>query len=500
MLLVDIFEARDPKKTYHFKEVKGKVEQIILKLDGNESAAYTKMSKRYKEIDAELKKLQAERDAMNEKIKTDIVENYFDAEDAVMTRIIETVSLTAQIAKTPKPKAKVDTDAVLEKLLELMPELTEKVAALQKEFTSFPTPKAPALSVKTNESVSDVWAKVKAKLSKFFASISAWGTKYDAKLAEIKNMLKPARQVAEAELHVSNTTILAKKFIKNLNNAAKDESIEQDDVDGLVKDLDGTDGDILLNVKTISQLPTFKKSKNKEAILSAAGVKQVKEAADPEKAAAKAKAKFDQENLVASDGQTYSLFGKISVPNLNWAGPATGNPLKVVSKNREPRTDEDKAKAKEYLDGLDKLMKEFKDAVAKIENGTNMKAKEQTVVNGEKILKALHAFNNSVDKFNAISLRINKASAADDIEEFGKCSSELASLCRSVVDDSRVTKTKMAIPTFLSPGRTLAAIGYEYMFYCRDKAAKYHKRMGMSDAQRKASDKASARMRLAWME
>lgn len=189
MLVLDIFEARDPKKTYTFKEIKGKVEQIILKLEGSESGVYTKMSKRYKEIDVELKKLNKERDGMNEKIKADILENYFDAEDAVFTRIIETTSLTAQIAKTPQPKPKVDNDLVMEKLLELMPELTDKIKELQKECTVIATPRAPSLTVKTNESVGDTWNKLMQRLKRFASSIFEWGNRYDTKLNKIKKMI-----------------------------------------------------------------------------------------------------------------------------------------------------------------------------------------------------------------------------------------------------------------------------------------------------------------------
>lgn len=265
MLLLDLFEARDPKKTYHEKEVKGKVEAIIVKLEGTESARYTKMANRYKEIDAELKRLSDERNTMNDEIKTDITEKYFDAADAIYTRIVETVSLTAQVAKTPKPSEKIDNDAVVDELLKLMPELKGQIEALQKQFTSISKPKAPALTIKTEGVVSDVWEKIKKKATDYYNSVMSWAKGYDKKLDKIKQMMKPARQVKES---AAKKQIAIKKFIRNL----KDSSVPLADVKGVIKDLDGKDGDHVITAAEILALTTVKSSAHPQEFVDIAGL------------------------------------------------------------------------------------------------------------------------------------------------------------------------------------------------------------------------------------
>lgn len=283
MLLLDLFEARDKKKTYHEKEVKGKVEAIIVKLEGAESARYTKMANRYKEIDAALKKLQDERNDMNDAIKKDIVENYFDAADEIYTRVIETVSLTAQLAKTPKASPKVDNDAVVDELLKLMPQLKEQIEGLQKQFTSIPKPKAGALSIKTNEGViADVWGKIKKKSAEYYNSVMSWAKGYDAKLAKIKDMMKPSRQVQEtvaktralamlaAKMQADKKQIAVKKFIRKL----KASPIPLADVNDVIKDLDGKDGDTIIKAAEILKLPTVAKSANPLEFIEVAGLEE----------------------------------------------------------------------------------------------------------------------------------------------------------------------------------------------------------------------------------
>lgn len=278
MLLLDLFEARDPKKSYELVEVKGKLDKIIVKLTGTESARYTKMAKRYTEINSELKKLQEERDKMNDDIKKDILENYFDAEDAVATRIIETISLTAQLAKTSTPSPKIDNDKVLDALLELMPDLKDKVKELQKQFTSIPSPKTPALSVKVSEgAVSDAWADFKKKATALLKSITSWGKTYDKKLAKIKEMMKPVRQVAEAtiasydEVHrqrLRNSQLMkAKTIIKNLN----DSTMSQEDVKAIIKAMHGVDGDVLLSAEDLKKY-AVKAKVDVDDVMASAGI------------------------------------------------------------------------------------------------------------------------------------------------------------------------------------------------------------------------------------
>lgn len=190
MLLQELFEARQtvPNVSYSFKEVKGQVLSITVKLEKNKSSAMTRLASRYKEVDAEMKKLQEERDSMNIKVKSELLE-YFDAEDAVLTRIVETVSLTAQLSKQSQDSTKVDDTAVIAKLLEnATPELAEQIAKLREQCTSIVKAKSSALTVKINEGIFD---GIKNTIIKFAKSVMTWAKGYDRKLDKIRAKLNP---------------------------------------------------------------------------------------------------------------------------------------------------------------------------------------------------------------------------------------------------------------------------------------------------------------------
>jgi hypothetical protein len=254
MLILDLFEARDKKKTYDLLEIKGQVERVTVRLEGSESAAFTKMAREYKKIDVELKKLQTQRDKLNAKAK-EAIQNYFDAEDIIYTRVIETVSMSLSMSKHGKAGTKTDNDKVVEELIKIMPELAGKIAELQKKFESEVKGRAPSLTVTTNidEGVKDIVKRIAA----FIKGLTDWGTRYDAKLAKIKMMMKPMRQVRESYYaDKAPDEIKVKKFVKKLKDEAKKEEpkITQEDVDKVVEELEETDGDQMLKRKDIKRL------------------------------------------------------------------------------------------------------------------------------------------------------------------------------------------------------------------------------------------------------
>lgn len=185
-------EARRPNLNYSFKEVKGKLDKITLKLEGNESGNFTKIAKRYKEIDTAVKALEVERNEINDDIKEKFRDYFDEATDTVVTRIIETVSLTMQLSKRTAPemgKDKVDYEKALLILGDMLPELKEKIDEVKKLCTTAGTmsvPKSPALSVKINEGLSDkiftFMRRVMAVLNKF----KIWGKSFDRKLEKLK--------------------------------------------------------------------------------------------------------------------------------------------------------------------------------------------------------------------------------------------------------------------------------------------------------------------------
>lgn len=188
MLVKELLEARhvDKNVSYSVKEAKNKVVSVTAKLENNKSGIFTKLAARYKEVDEKIKELSEERNKMNEKIKSEVLE-YFDAEDEVLTRIVETVSLTAQLAKQAKDSEKIDDSEVVTKLLEsATPELAKQIEELRKQCTKIVKAKSPALTVRINEGVLDT---LKKALSRFLNSIKSWAFNYDKKLNRIRAIM-----------------------------------------------------------------------------------------------------------------------------------------------------------------------------------------------------------------------------------------------------------------------------------------------------------------------
>src|SRR5574343_554908 len=142
--LIVLKEARRPDLDYEEKTVSKKdkitgqiikddagkadkvVDKVIANLAGRESATLTRAFKRYKRLLDVLKRMEEAHVKVNAQMKEEL-EDYFDAKDNVLTRVIETVSMTATLSKyvaaADKPKkTEVDYEKVIEQLSALVAE------------------------------------------------------------------------------------------------------------------------------------------------------------------------------------------------------------------------------------------------------------------------------------------------------------------------------------------------------------------------------------------
>ena len=191
MLLQDLNEARQSGWKYTEKRVKGALDKVTLALEGADSGAMTRLAKRYERLDKSAKLLKEKRDELNAAVK-EVGDRIFDAEDALATRIIDTVSYTvmltaAEKAETKKPKAEVDYASAYAELSRLVPELAAKADEIRAKYTTMippkDTPTALRVKAKVEEGLLDT---VVSKFMAFVNTIKEWATSYDSKLAAIK--------------------------------------------------------------------------------------------------------------------------------------------------------------------------------------------------------------------------------------------------------------------------------------------------------------------------
>jgi hypothetical protein len=178
---------------YIEKKVKDRLDKVTLVLSGSHSATATRLARRYDRLDKTAKMLKEKRDELNMKVKG-LGDSLFDAEDELVTRIIDTVSYTitlsaAERAEHKQPTKKVDFEAAFKALSELVPELQQKAEEILNQYTAMvpPTDTPTRLRVKPKTEVSEgIMSTLKSAISSFISKIKSWGKSYDKKLDDIK--------------------------------------------------------------------------------------------------------------------------------------------------------------------------------------------------------------------------------------------------------------------------------------------------------------------------
>jgi septal ring factor EnvC (AmiA/AmiB activator) len=192
--LLNLTEDRQADLVYTEKRIKTLLDRVTVELSGNQSGVMSKLTTRYARLDKTAKLLAARREEVNAQMK-DKAEALFDATDAVLTRVVETVSFTITLSKAEKaadkkPKSTVDYTAVVKELQTMVPELDEQLKALIAKYTEVvaakDTPVALRVKSKIEEGVlSSVWSSLKS----FAKGIKAWAKGYDERLDALRSMV-----------------------------------------------------------------------------------------------------------------------------------------------------------------------------------------------------------------------------------------------------------------------------------------------------------------------
>lgn len=191
-------EARRPDLKYTQKEVKGKIDRVSTELSGVESANMTKLAKRYARLEVSLKALKEKHDELNTQLKGQVQE-LFDAEDVVLTRVVETAQFTLTMAKEikkPDTQEK-DYEAIITALSALISdELQPQVEKIIDKFTKVVPAKEPIkrLSVSKEVVKEGVWDSIVSVAKSFLRAMTAWATRYDNKLDVLKKKASNLRE------------------------------------------------------------------------------------------------------------------------------------------------------------------------------------------------------------------------------------------------------------------------------------------------------------------
>lgn len=209
---IDLFEDRRADLTYKEKKAKGVIDRVTVELEGVDSARFTRMSRMLKRIDNQITKLQTIRNNVNEKLKGN-VEDLFDAEDVMITRVVETVNATLTLSKKSPPGKKSVTDyqKAWNELYEMYPDLKDQLDTLLTKYTKVQdvAEKAPGLRVKDkeaqqkkmeslNEDSSSVLDKIREFASKLTARFQRWAEGYDERLDRVRGLIGDTEQLGEA--------------------------------------------------------------------------------------------------------------------------------------------------------------------------------------------------------------------------------------------------------------------------------------------------------------
>ena len=192
MLVNEILnEARKKKVTYTETEIKGKLDRVTATLEGADSKSFSLLAKKYIALDDAIKEMTEQRAKLNSEIKDKVVE-LFNTEDEVMTRVVETVSFTVQVAKQSGPGSTVDYANIIKDLIAMVPDLQEKVEALTKTYTKATKARDPALRVDSLKE--GLISNVIGAISKMANEFRTWMFSYDKKLATLKDKFKSLKK------------------------------------------------------------------------------------------------------------------------------------------------------------------------------------------------------------------------------------------------------------------------------------------------------------------
>jgi hypothetical protein len=195
-------EDRDPDLKYTEVLKKGKLDRLIVKLEGVKAGPYSKAAKRM----IRLLKLAESSKKKGEEIKDSLradVEGLFDASDEIVTRVVETASFVITVNRkvAPEDKETIDHEAIATDLMMLierelkdrLEELKPEIDSIYKQHTKLVKGNPKAAGIAAKEKVDEsLMPSVVGAIKSFVKFIKSWAKKFDRKLLALKKRAKVA--------------------------------------------------------------------------------------------------------------------------------------------------------------------------------------------------------------------------------------------------------------------------------------------------------------------
>jgi hypothetical protein len=168
-----------------------KITKVIAVLKGSTAGKATKLAKEYEDILVLTKSLEQKLAPLKAK-GMEFMDGVFDAEDALMTRVLETAKVTLTASKkTTRETVKFDKEKFMGKLLELVPDLKKQIEKFDKECTDIQTSvvQSTLKAELKSEGFSNLVNKVKTYIDNIYNNIKKWLPGYDKKLNGLRKEL-----------------------------------------------------------------------------------------------------------------------------------------------------------------------------------------------------------------------------------------------------------------------------------------------------------------------
>lgn len=192
-----------------------KIEKVVVYLKGSKASVATKLAKEFEDIDLQMKKLAEQKSKVKEKI-IPFVEDLFDIQDSVWTRVVDTAGVLLALSRA-STRNNFDSKKFIEKIAKEFPNLKARFDEIAKECTNVINV-ASKVNVKIkNEGVGDaikvVFEKIQTQITNFVEKIKKFLLGYDKKLSGWKSEIISNIQIENHNILMTKTNKFIDRFM-----------------------------------------------------------------------------------------------------------------------------------------------------------------------------------------------------------------------------------------------------------------------------------------------